>query len=162
MAQRIFLIFFMKLGDYEGKKVTEPKKNLDLEIFAKSSANWPKIKHFDIFLKTGSNSFIGFWPSISGKLIFQKNLLFRDIWPQNRQKIAQIVVFGHFVINFASLVFLDFEHNDRWAWCLAVFLQFAGSVNVFLLILFFYYCYYCILLLCVCACVCVWKLKRKC
>ena len=65
------------------------------------------------------------------KPIFQKNLQFEDIWPQNRQKIAQIEVFSHF-LDFASLVFLDFAHNDRWAWCLVVFLQFVGPVNVFL------------------------------
>ena len=47
-------------------------------------------------------------------------------------KIAQIEVFGHF-LNFASLVFLDFAHNDRWALYPVVFLQFAGPVNVFLL-----------------------------
>ena len=45
---------------------------------------------------------------------FQKNLQFRYIRPRNRQKIAQIEVFGHF-LNFALLVFLDFAHNDRWA-----------------------------------------------
>ena len=28
--------------------------------------------------------------------------------------------------------FLDFAHNDRWAWCSVVFLQFTGPVNVFL------------------------------
>ena len=39
---------------------------------------------------------------------------FPDIWPRNRQKIAQIEVFGHF-LDFASLVFLDFAQNDRWA-----------------------------------------------
>ena len=67
------------------------------------------------------------------KSIFQKNLQFRDIWPGNRQKIAQTDVFGHF-LDFASLVFLDFAYNDRsgWVWCLVVFLQFAGLVNVFL------------------------------
>ena len=65
------------------------------------------------------------------KPIFQENLQFRHIWPRNRQKIAQIEVFGHF-LDFASLGFLDFAHNDRWVWCLVVFLQFAGSVNVFL------------------------------
>ena len=48
------------------------------------------------------------------KPIFQKNLQFRDIWPGNCQKIVQIEVFDHF-LDFASLVFLDFEHNDRWA-----------------------------------------------
>ena len=65
------------------------------------------------------------------KLIFQKNLQFGDIWPWNLKKNAQIEVFGHF-LDFASLVFLDFPHNDSWAWCLVVFLQFAGPVNVFL------------------------------
>ena len=48
------------------------------------------------------------------KLIVQKNLQFRDYWPRNRQKIAQIEGFGHF-LDFASLVFLDFAHSDRWA-----------------------------------------------
>ena len=48
------------------------------------------------------------------KPIFQKNLRFGDNWPRNRQKIAQIKVCGHF-LDFASLVFLDFAHNDRWA-----------------------------------------------
>ena len=65
------------------------------------------------------------------KPIFQKNLEFRDIWPRNLQKIAQIEVFGDF-LDFASLIFSDFAHNDRWAWCLVVFLQYAGPVNVFL------------------------------
>ena len=65
------------------------------------------------------------------KPIFQKNMQFRDNWPRNRQKNTQIEVFGHF-LDFALLVFFDFAHNDRWAWCLVVFLQFAGTVNVFL------------------------------
>ena len=47
-------------------------------------------------------------------------------------KIAQVEVFGHF-LDFAPLVFLDFGHNDWCAWCLVVFLQFTGPVNVFLL-----------------------------
>ena len=57
---------------------------------------------------------------------------FGHIWPRNRQKTAQIEVFGHF-LDFASLVFLDFAHSDRWAWCLVVFLEIAGPVIVFLL-----------------------------
>ena len=65
------------------------------------------------------------------KPIFQKNLQFGDIWPRNRQKIAQIEVFGHF-LDFALLVFLDIPRNGRWAWCLVIFLQFARPVNVFL------------------------------
>ena len=38
------------------------KKIIDLEIFAKKSPNYPKIRHFDTFLKNGSNDFFGFWP----------------------------------------------------------------------------------------------------
>ena len=41
-ALRIFLTFCMKLGDYKGRKVTQPdflKKILDLEIFPKKFAN---------------------------------------------------------------------------------------------------------------------------
>ena len=63
------------------------------------------------------------------KPIFQKNLDIFDL--EIVKKTAQIEVFGHF-LDFASLVFLDFAHNDRWAWSLVVFLQFAGPVNVFL------------------------------
>ena len=73
------------------------------------------------------------------KTIFQKNLQFGDICSQNRQKIAQIDVFDHF-LDFASLVFLDFAPSDMWAWCLVVFLQFAGPVNVFLFYLEFTPC----------------------
>ena len=69
------------------------------------------------------------------KPILQKNLQFGDIWPRNCQKIARTCqkiaqeVFGHF-LGFALFVFLDFLHNDRWAWCLVVFLQFV-RVNVY-------------------------------
>ena len=65
------------------------------------------------------------------EIYFSKNLQFVDISPRNRWKISQIKVFGHF-LDFGSLVFLDFAHNDRRAWCLVVFLQLAGPVNVFL------------------------------
>ena len=55
------------------------------------------------------------------KPVFQKicNLEMFDL--EIVKKIALIEVFGHF-LNFASLAFLDFAHNDRLAWCLAVFL----------------------------------------
>ena len=42
--------------------------------------------------------------------------------------------FGHF-LDFASLVFVDFAHNDSWTWCLVVFLQFTGPDNVFLFLI---------------------------
>ena len=75
---------------------------------------------------------MGFWPKVSTKYGFQFewNLFLIGIYcPKN----TQIDAFGHF-LNFAWLVFLDFAHNGRWAWCLVVFLQFAGTVNVFLLL----------------------------
>ena len=68
------------------------------------------------------------------KPIFQKNLQFSEKLEifdlEIVKKFAQMDVFGHF-LDFASLIFLDFAHNDRWAWWLVVFLQFAGPVNVF-------------------------------
>ena len=66
-------IFCMKLGDYKGRKVTAGflKKILYLEIFAKKAPNYPKIRHFDIFLKNGSNHFFGFWPEVSTKYDLQ-------------------------------------------------------------------------------------------
>ena len=68
------------------------------------------------------------------KPIFLKNFLLGNIWPRNCQKSAQIEVFGHF-LDFASLVFVDFAHNDSWTWCLVVFLQFTGPDNVFLFLI---------------------------
>ena len=150
-ALRIFLIFFKTLGDFKGRKVTKPdywKKFLIWRYSRKSLQISPKSDTLIFFSKMALMIFFGFWseydlvlstniiPSIWMKLIFQKNLQFGDIWPRNRQKIAQIEVFGHFLY-FTSLVFLAFAHNDRWAWCLIVFLQFAGPVNVCLLYFIF-------------------------
>ena len=143
-ALSIFQIFCMKFGDHKGRKATEPdfwKKFLIWRYSQKNLQISPKSGTLIFFSKTADNVF-GFWPDVCTKydlqfewnLFFRKNLQFGDIWPRNRQKIAQIEVFGHF-LDFASLVFLDFEHNDRWAWCLVVFLQFVGPVNVFLFLM---------------------------
>ena len=50
-------------------------------MFAKRSPDYAKIRHFDIFLKNGSNNFFGFWPDVSTKydLQFELNLIFRKI-----------------------------------------------------------------------------------
>ena len=72
-AQRIFLIFCMKLGDYEGRKVAEPdfwKKNLDLEIFMKLAQNQTLLIFFS---KTTITIFLVFG------LQFEWNLFFRKI-----------------------------------------------------------------------------------
>ena len=127
------------------------KKVIDLEIFAKMFPNEPKIRHFDIWLvgwlvrnavfsKTALKIFLIF------KLgdCKDRKLTERDFWKKLLiwryslnpleicSKIAQVEVVGHF-LDFASLVFHDFTHYDRWAWCLVIFLQFASPVNVFLL-----------------------------
>ena len=117
---------------FEKKSLICRYSRKDLQISPKSD--------FAIFLKNGFNDYFGFWPEVSTKydlrfewnLFFRRKLQFGDIWPRNRQNIAQIEVFGHF-IHFVWLVFLDFAHNDRWTWCLCIFLQFAGPVDAFLL-----------------------------
>ena len=142
-ALRIFLIFCMKLVDYKGRRVTEPgfwKKFLIWRYSPKGLQISPKklVKHFDIFLKYGSNKFFGFWPEVSTKydLQFGWNLFFR--------KIFNLEIFDfEIVINcpnwsywpFSRLCIISFSHNDRWAWCLVIFLQFAGPVSVFLFLL---------------------------
>ena len=140
-ALRIFLIFCMKLGDYKGRKVTESDfwKEFLIWRYREKVSKLAQNRHFDIFLKNGSNDFFGFWPKLSAKydLQFESNLFFRktcylaifDL--KIVKKIAQTEVLGHF-LDFASLVFLDSAHNERLAWFLVVFLQFAGLLNVFL------------------------------
>ena len=131
----------MKLGDYKGRKVTESefwKKNLICRYSRKGLQISPKSDSLIFFSKRAQTIFLVFGLKLVlnitfnwMKSIFQKNLQFGDNWSRNCQKITQIEVLGHF-FDFASLVLLDFEHNDRCAWCLVAFLQFAGQVNVFL------------------------------
>ena len=71
---------------------------------------------------------------------FSEKFAIWSIWSRNRQKITQIVVFGHF-LDFASLVFFGFAHNDRWAWCLVVFLHNSPVQSIFFFVsLFFHQC----------------------
>ena len=66
-AQRVFFIFCMKLGDYKGRKVTQPdfwKKFLIWRYSRKGLQISPKL-NTDIFLKNGSDDFFGFWPEVS-------------------------------------------------------------------------------------------------
>ena len=136
-ARRIFLIFCIKLRDCKVKKVTEPDLRKGLQISPKSDT-------LIFFSKAALTIFLVFGlklvrPSIQMKRIFQKSLQFGDIWPWNCQKITQIEVFGHF-LQFALLVFLDFPHNGRLAWCLAVFLQFVGPVMYSCFCYFYFFC----------------------
>ena len=139
-ALRIFLIFYMKLGDYKGRKVTELdfwKKILIWRYSQKGLQISPKSETLIFFSKTAQTIFLVFEVSTKHDLQLEWNLFFRkicnlEIFDLEIFKInAQIDVFGHF-LDFASLVFPDFTHNDRRTWFLVVFLQFASPVSLFL------------------------------
>ena len=128
-AIKIFLIFCMKLGNYKGRKDTEPDfwKVLDLEIFAKKNFKLAQNQTLLIlFSKTVLTIFLVFGLKLVLNITFNlsENYFSEkfdwDIWPRNLQKIAQIEVFGCF-LDYTLLVFLGFAHNDRWAICLVVF-----------------------------------------
>ena len=127
-ALSIFLVFCMKLGGYKCRKVTEPdfwKKFLIWRYSRKGLQISPKSDTLIFFSKTALTIFFVFGLKLVLNLSFSLNETyfsekFGDIWPRNRQKIVQIEVFGH-CLDFASLVFLDFAHNDRLAWSLVVF-----------------------------------------
>ena len=81
---RIFLIFCRKLGDYKGRKVTEPdfwKKFLIWRYSRKGLQISPKSDTLIFFSKTALTIFFGFWPEVSTKydLQFEWNLFFRKI-----------------------------------------------------------------------------------
>ena len=137
-----FSDFLHKLGDYKSRKVTEPdfwKKFLIWRYSRKGLQISPKSNTLIFFSKTAIFLVFGLKLVLNmtfslNEIYFSEKLQFGDIWSRNCQKIAQIEVFGH-SLDFASLVFIDFAHNARRAWCLVVFLQFAIPVNVFLLFL---------------------------
>ena len=146
-AVNIFLIFCMKLGDYKGRKVTEPgfwKKLLILRYSRKGHQISPKSDTLIFFSKTALTIFFGFWPEVSTKyeLQFDWDYFSEEfaIWRYLTSKSSKNYPnwgFGHF-LDLALLVFLDFAHNDRLAWCLVVFLQFASPVNVFLFLIWYF------------------------
>ena len=73
-APRIFLIFCMKLGDYEGKKVIEPhfwKKFLIWRYSRKRRQISAKSDILIFFSKTAVKNFFSFWPDVSTKYEFQ-------------------------------------------------------------------------------------------
>ena len=139
-ALRIFLIFCMKLGDYKGRKVTEPdfwKKILIWRYSREGLQISPKSGTLIFFSKTGLTTFLVFGLKLVLNMTFNLNETFFSerfvIWrylTSKSSKNSQIEVFGNF-LDVESLVFFNFALNDRWAWCLVVFVQFAGTVNVF-------------------------------
>ena len=101
-AVRIFLIFYMKLGDYEGRKVAEPefwKKFLIWRYSWKGLQNSPK-SDTDIFLKNGCNNFFGFCPSLWIKPIFQKKLQFAIEIVKNCPNWGFWPFYSHCIIRF--------------------------------------------------------------
>ena len=69
-ALRIFLTFCMKLGDYKGRKVTEPdfsKKFLIWRYSQKGLQINPKLDTSIFFSKMAATIFFGFWPEVSTK-----------------------------------------------------------------------------------------------
>ena len=118
----IFLIFCMKLGDYKGRKGTEPdfwKKFLIWRYSRKGLQISQKSDTLIFFSKTALTIFFVFGLNLVLNMrtfnlngtYFSEKMKFGDIWPRNHQ-IVQIEVFGLF-LDLALLVFLDFAHNDR-------------------------------------------------
>ena len=87
-------------------------------------------KSLTIFLVFGLKLVLNITFNLNETYFSEKFAIWRYLTSKS-SKNCPIKDFGHF-LDFALLVFLDFAHNDRWAWCLVVFLQFAGPVNVFL------------------------------
>ena len=138
---RIFLIFCMKLGNYKGRKATEPdfwKKSLIWRYSQKGLQISPKSDTLIFSSKMTLTIFLVFDLKLELNMTFNLNeTCFPEklsIWrclTSKSSKNSPNEVFGHF-LEFALLVFLDFAHNRKWVWCVVVFLQFPGPVHVFL------------------------------
>ena len=98
------------------------KRILDLEISRKGFQISPKSDTFIFFSKTLLTIFLVFGLKLVLNMTFNLNETYFSeklaIWQyltsKSFKKIAQIEVSGHF-LDFASLVFLDFAHNERLA-----------------------------------------------
>ena len=75
MALRIFLIFYMKLGDYKGRKVTEPNfwKNLIWRYSQKGLQISPKSDTLIFFSKTALTIFLVFGLKLVLNMTFNLN-----------------------------------------------------------------------------------------
>ena len=63
----------MKLGDYIGRKVTEPdfRKKFLIWRFSQRGLQISPKSDTNIFLKNSSNDVFGFWPEVSAKFDLQ-------------------------------------------------------------------------------------------
>ena len=138
-ALRIFLIFCMKLGAIKVEKlpnqifeknswfydICERSPKSDTSMFFRETA-------LRIFLVFGLKLVLNMTFNLNGTYFLETFAIWKYLTSKSFKKSVRIAVFGNF-LDFASLGFLDFAHNGRWAWCLVVFLQFASPVNVFVL-----------------------------
>ena len=102
-APRIFLIFWMKLGDYKGRKVTEPdfwEKFLIWRYSPKRLQINPKSDTLVFFSKTALTTFLVFGLKLAlnitfnlNETLFLESLLFGDIWPRNCQNLVVFLQF---------------------------------------------------------------------
>ena len=67
-----------------------------------------------IFLVFGLKLVLNMTFNLSETYFSEKFAIWTYLTSKSTKKNAQIEVFGHF-LDFASLVFLDFAHNDMWA-----------------------------------------------
>ena len=143
-ALRIFLIFCMKLGDYKGRKVTQPdfwKKFLIWTYLQKVLQISPKSDTLIFFSKTavtilsvfGLKSLLNMTFNLNEIYFSEKIVILRYLASRSSKKLPKLSFFSHF-LDFILSILLDFAHNDRWAWCLFIFLQFTGPVKAFLFV----------------------------
>ena len=141
-ALRIFLTFCMKLGDYKGRKVTQPdfwKKFLISRYSRKGLQISPKSDALIFFSKTAQLIFLVFGLKLVLNMTFNLNKTYFSeqlaIWRYLTSKSSKNCPNWDFwpFFQLCMVSFPWFAHNGRWAWCLVVFLQLAGPVNVFLL-----------------------------
>ena len=118
------------------------KKLLIWKYSQKCLQNSPK-SNTDIFLKNGSSNFLGFGLKLVLNMTFNLSETYFSekisIWKYLTSKSSKKYPnWGFWLFSRLCIIsFLDFAHNDRWAWCLVAFVQFAGPVNVLLFNTFF-------------------------
>ena len=122
--QGFFWFFCMKLGNYKGSRVIEPdfwKQFLIWRYSRRGLQISPKSDNLIFFSKTAPTIFLVFDLKLVLNMNFnlsetnfsEKLAISRYLTSNSSKKIVQIETFSHF-LDFASLVFLDFAHNDRW------------------------------------------------
>ena len=127
---RIFLIFCRKLGDYKGRKDTEPdfwEKFLIWRYSLKSFQISPKSDTSIFFSKTALTIFVVFGVTLSlnmtfnlNETYFSENLAISRYLASKSSKSCPN--WGFWLFSWLCIMSVSwFSHNDGWEWCLAVF-----------------------------------------